>query len=66
MGRPTTLPSPWLELADAAGGVGKLAALLGVSPMTVWRWAYGHASMSGPARIAVAMVSRDLGVLFRM
>lgn len=62
MGRPTTLPSPWLELADAAGGVGKLAAMLGVSPMTIWRWAHGKASMSGPAKLAVESIAAALRI----
>lgn len=62
MGRPTTLPSPWLELADAAGGVGQLAAMLGVSPMTIWRWAHGKTSMSGPAKLAVESIATALGI----
>lgn len=41
MSRPTTLPSPWIDLALAAGGVGELATLLGVSRRTIERWGAG-------------------------
>ena len=41
MSRPTTLPGPWAQLAQAAGGVGELARLLGVSRRTVERWGTG-------------------------
>jgi len=40
-GRPTTLPPPWAAFAAAAGGVGKLAATLGVSRRTIDRWGAG-------------------------
>jgi hypothetical protein len=39
--RPTTLPGPWAKLAQAAGGVGELARLLGVSRRTIERWGAG-------------------------
>lgn len=39
--RPTTLPSPWREAAERAGGVGALAEALGVGRMTLWHWASG-------------------------
>jgi DNA-binding transcriptional regulator YdaS (Cro superfamily) len=39
--RPTTLPGPWAQLAQAAGGVGALARLLGVSRRTIERWGAG-------------------------
>ena len=39
--RPTTLPGPWAQLAQAAGGVGELARLLGVSRRTIERWGAG-------------------------
>ena len=41
MSRPTTLPGPWAQLAQAAGGVGELARLLGVSRRTIERWGGG-------------------------
>lgn len=46
MSRPTTLPSPWRELAAALGGVGALAEACGVEPRTVARWADGTRSPS--------------------
>lgn len=41
MSRPTTLPGAWAQLARAAGGVGELARLLGVSRRTIERWGAG-------------------------
>ena len=41
MSRPTTLPGAWAQLAQAAGGVGELARLLGVSRRTIERWGAG-------------------------
>ena len=39
MGRPITMAFPLAEMAEAAGGVAKLAAILGVkSPSTIRRW----------------------------
>lgn len=40
-GRPTVLPSPWLELAEAAGGVVALAEALETTRESVRRWALG-------------------------
>jgi hypothetical protein len=40
-GRPTTLTGGWRELAAHVGGVGRLAALLGVSRRTIERWGGG-------------------------
>jgi len=39
MGRKTTLPAPWAELADRFGGVQQLAEACGASQPTLWRWA---------------------------
>jgi transposase len=36
--RSTTLPSPWREMAERAGGVAALAAELGVGVSTVRSW----------------------------
>jgi len=41
-GRPSKLPDPWLTLAAHCGGVGKLAAKLGTTYSTLWRWASGE------------------------
>jgi hypothetical protein len=46
MGRPITLPEPWAALAHALGGVGQLAAALGVTRRTVHRWATGASKAS--------------------
>lgn len=50
-GRPTTLPSPWRELAAAAGGVAALAARFEVDPSTIGRWARQGGPKKGPARL---------------
>jgi hypothetical protein len=42
MTRPLSLPSPWLELANAHGTLAALALRIGVQPLAVWRWAHGH------------------------
>ena len=39
----TTLPSPWLEMSERAGGVTALASELGIERMTLHRWAHGKA-----------------------
>lgn len=39
--KPTTLPAEWAKLANAEGGVSKLAARLRISTMTLWRIAHG-------------------------
>lgn len=38
LSRPTTLPSPWRELAEHVGGVMALAEALGVERRTLERW----------------------------
>ena len=40
LGRPTTLPGVWGQMANALGGVAKLAEEFGVTPKTLQRWAY--------------------------
>ncbi len=40
-GRPTTLPTPLRELAEAHGGVGELAQALGYDASTIRRWGTG-------------------------
>ena len=46
MSAASSLPAPWRELAEAAGGVGKLAEAFGVSPRTIHRWAHGERTPS--------------------
>jgi len=62
MGRPTTLPEPWCSLADRLGGVGAAAALWGVTPRTVGRWATREMGISGPARALVLQSFRDVKI----
>ena len=49
MPRPTTLPSPWLELSEKLGGVSALATTLGVRPNTVFYWARRQRRPNGAA-----------------
>lgn len=61
MTRRVELPKKWAKLAGAAGGVGKLARLVGVHYVTIERWAEGgKARRSACAR--VREVARSLGV----
>lgn len=62
MARPTTLPSPWRELAQAYGGVGKLAEACGVSLRALERWASGERSPSLFAQRHVRALARRRGV----
>lgn len=58
-GRPTTLPSPWRELADALGGVAALADACKVRPSTVWRWAAGVTTPGGVVQDHVRALARQ-------
>lgn len=49
-------------MAEAAGGVTALAALLGVSDRTVRRWALHEAVISGVATHAIRAVAKTLKV----
>jgi hypothetical protein len=42
MSRKTSLEGAWLQLAESAGGVGKLAEALGVSQSSIYRWGMGQ------------------------
>ena len=62
MSRPTTLPSPWRELADHVGGVMALAAALGVSRRALERWGDGTRRPSAIVRQHVNAFARRRGV----
>ena len=47
MSRSTTLPPAWAALARALGGVAGLAAVCGVTPRTLTRWASGEVRLGG-------------------
>jgi hypothetical protein len=51
--RVTTITGPLAALVAHAGGVAELAAALGVSEMTLWRWGTGKAAPRGLAASAV-------------
>jgi hypothetical protein len=61
MSRPTSLRGAWAKLAEAYGGVGKLAAALGVSKGTIWRWGTGGTIPSTSA-MAITAVAEIKGV----
>ena len=58
----TTLPGPWKTMADAAGGVGALAELLGATRSLLQQWGRGDIRPSGPARVLIRRVAADLQV----
>lgn len=60
--RETTLPAPWREGAERAGGVGELAAALGVGRMTLWQWAAGRRQPHPIVRDAVDAWFRRRGL----
>jgi hypothetical protein len=58
MARPISLPSPWLELAQAVGGVGKLAEACGVTTRALERWASGDRTPGSIVRDHVRALAR--------
>jgi transcriptional regulator with XRE-family HTH domain len=61
MSRAANLPGRWGTLADRAGGVLALAALLGVHYVTLERWAHGRATPRARALARLARVAAKLG-----
>ena len=55
-GRPNTLREPYRSLAEAFGGVGKLALALGVNRRTIHSWSTGTRQPGGPARKLLAQL----------
>lgn len=62
MGRPSTLPSPWQELALSFGGVDVLSTRLQVDPRTIRRWAAGDRIPHAIVRKSVDALARSRGV----
>lgn len=62
MARPTTLPEPWRCLAAKLGGVQALADALGVTPLTIRRYASGEIKMGGAARKLFEALRRECGI----
>ena len=62
MSRPSTLPPEWLALANALGGVGKLAEACHVTPVSVHRWGTGRRPKSRWQREEVARLARKHGL----
>lgn len=63
MSRPTTLPSPWRELAKHAGGVEALAEALHVDRRTIGKWAASERAPRKLAREAVNEWARRRGLV---
>ena len=61
-GNKRTWPAPWSKLADAAGGVDVLAAMLATSRRQVSRWALEETEPNASAVAMVVAVARVLGV----
>ncbi len=62
-GEPTTLPSPWREGAEHAGGVVKFAEALGVARNTVFGWVSGDRMPSRLTRRHVNAWFRERGLV---
>ena len=62
MARPSTLATPWRELAEAMGGVGKLAASCGVTMRALERWASGERTPGPIVQKHVRSLARRHGV----
>ena len=62
MGRPTTFPSPWRELAEILGGVAPMAEALGTAPRTLRGWADGSRRPVGAARKQILDTFREVGL----
>lgn len=63
MARPSTLPEPWRSLALELGGVQALADALGVTPLTIRRYASGEIKMGGPARKLFEALCHQHGIV---
>lgn len=62
MPRPSTLSSPWKDLAEKLGGVGALAKSLGgVDPTTLRRWAQGRMP-NRSARVLIVGLFKKHGI----
>ena len=61
-GRPIALNDPYGALARAMGGLGALAAGLGVSPRTIRDWSHGRTSPEGPALILINLILTKHGM----
>lgn len=62
MARETMLVGVWRKLADAVGGVGKLAEACGVNRDTIRRWASGEFEPKPVVKMAVGTLAREHGV----
>ncbi len=63
MSRRSTLPSPWREMAERAGGVAALAAELGVGVSTVRSWGAGTRTPGAIVRDSVGSWARRRGLV---
>ncbi len=62
MARPSTLPGPWLDLANAVGGIDTLCRILGWSYMPFYRRARGLVKIPKADRILVDRLAKQHGV----
>ena len=61
-GRPITASSPWKELAENIGGIGKLAEKLGVTRSTLNKWKLGVHRIPTLARKEVLRLCKYYGI----
>lgn len=58
----TALTGAWLDLAKAYGGIKTLASTIGVTPVTVYRWAVKGFPVRGPSRAIVVVLAVAKGL----
>lgn len=62
MPKPVTLPNPWTEIVNAYGGRRSFAEKIGVSEITVYRWAHKMSKMSSATQKEVIRLAKAKGL----
>ncbi len=62
MTKPVTLPAPWTEIVNAYGGRRSFAEKIGVSEITVYRWAHRKSKMSPATQREVIRLAKAKGL----
>lgn len=62
MPKPVTLPKPWTKIVNAYGGRRCFAEQMGVSEITVYRWAHKESKMSLATQKEVIRLAREKGI----
>ena len=62
MPKPVTLPKPWTEIVNAYGGRRFFAEKMGVSEITIYRWAHKESKMSLATQNEVMRLAKAKGL----